>query len=263
VDASEQWTQSLEITGFPLPSYLDACVCGARTIDLRGYIEHSNLRATCVACGAERPDSISRSVLGETKSNRSKRFEITQTARFDVFRRDKFCCVHCGQPAPRAGDAFAKVRDLLISAVGSEHRLVVARHEHATTCVTCGNTLPGIFQSIPYDVIQQLSSEQRAHLLAVIDGQRLTIDHLLPVSILEIDGVVRGSVENKLVTNALLATSCMDCNWGRHETLEPWPEFKSLLGNVVLKNHPRKDELIGYVQGIYFRVGLQLKNRAS
>ena len=97
----------------------------------------------------------------------------------------------------------------------------------------------------------------------MLDGQRLTIDHLFPVSILEIDNVVKGPIESNLVTNILLATSCMDCNWGRRESLEDWSDLKPFLENVVLRTHSDRKELIGHAHEIYFRVRLQLIKRAG
>jgi hypothetical protein len=242
---------------------MKACRCGARVVDLHSFVEHSNLRATCVACGAALSDSIPRNILGDDKARRSTRFRVSQGIRFDIFRRDKFCCVHCGRPAPRAGDAFEKVRSILISIVGNEDRLAVARSAHAATCVTCGSLLPGILQSIPYNVVQALTPIDRNRLFDVLDGQRLTIDHLFPVSVLEVNGIVNGAVESNLVTNVFLTTSCMDCNWGRRETLEAWPDLKLLLENVILRDRRDRSEIIGHAQEIFFRASLQIKKKAG
>jgi hypothetical protein len=263
LDVFDQPGPFVEITGVTLPSFMKACRCGARVFDVHGYTEHSNLRATCVACGATLAENVPRSIFGVENTKRATRFRVSQSTRFDTFRRDKFCCAHCGQPAPRGGDAFDKVRSMLVSIVGSEHRLVVARNAHAATCISCGSLLPGILQSIPYDVVQAMAPHERIRLFDLLDGQRLTIDHLFPVSILEIDSVVNGSIENDLVTSVFLATSCMDCNLGRREKLEEWGELKGFLENVILRDRHDRKELIGHAQEIYFRASLQIKRRAG
>jgi hypothetical protein len=251
-------TVIFEVTGFPLPDRYDGCLCGSRIVDLRGYLEHDNLRPSCTACGAALSINVAHSELGGGTRSRGSRYSIKPSVRFNVFRRDKYCCVHCGRPAPRAGAAFEQIRTILEAVSGSGNSLVIARNDHAASCVTCGQMLPGILQSIPYAVVEKMTAEERELIFGVLEKQRLTIDHLFPVAVLEIGGVVRGGEENRLVTDVLLATSCMECNWGRRDTLEAWGDLETLLNNTVLRDRINRSEIIGYAKQIYFRAHLEL-----
>src|SRR5438270_8044561 len=252
----------LQITGLTLPSYLPRCLCGARTIDVYGYTDHDNLRAQCTACGIWRKDWIAHAVLGQKRDRRASRFQLSPSTTFSVFRRDKFCCVHCGRPAPRAGDAFGKIRELL-AAAGSERSLGIARDAHASSCLQCGQLLPGILQSIPFEVYRELSPSVVEQLWRILERGRLTIDHILPYTLLEIDGVVVGRVESGLVQETLLVTACKECNWGRRDTLERWDEIEQLLTHRVLPGRRDAAEIRGYAQQIYFRARLAQQRRAG
>jgi len=109
----------VQITGLMLPSHRGGCDCGARTVDVYGYLDHDHLRARCTACGVWHKDRIERAVLGERRDGRARRFLPSPAATFAIFQRDRFCCVHCGRPAPRAGDAFGEIRRLLAAHTGS------------------------------------------------------------------------------------------------------------------------------------------------
>jgi hypothetical protein len=179
MDGQPLGTPIFEVTGFDLPARYDGCKCGNRKVDLRGYLEHDNLRPTCTACGALLSINVAHSELGVQARARGSRYDVKPGIRFNVFRRDKYCCVHCGRPAPRAGVAFQEIRDVLETVAGVES-LSVARSEHATTCMTCGGLLPGMLQSIPYSVVERMTSEQRGAIFGILEKQRLTIDHLFP-----------------------------------------------------------------------------------
>lgn len=245
----------LQITGVPLPSHIDGCRCGARTIDLYGYLEHDNIRGRCI-CGVWYADWIDHAVLGTKRDGRASRFQPSPGIRFAIFRRDKYCCVHCGQPAPRAGDAFGEIRSVLLAHVESERSLALARDAHASSCLQCGQLLPGILQSVPFEVYAQLPSDAKASIWNLLERGRLTLDHVLPHALLSLEGVVVGSREAELVRETLLVTSCADCNWGRRDVLERWDEIVELLEQRVLPGRRDAREIRGYAQQIYFRARL-------
>jgi 5-methylcytosine-specific restriction endonuclease McrA len=236
----------LQITGLTLPSYRNGCACGARTVDLFGYPDHDHFRARCTACGVWDRDWIEHAVLGDKRDGRPRRFEPSPSNRFAIFRRDKFCCVHCGRPAPRAGDAFSEIRRLLVAHAGSERSLAVARDAHASTCLQCGQVLPGILQSIPFEIYRTLSARTLEQLWDILERGRLTIDHLIPYTLLEIDGVVVGKKEADLVRDTLLVTACRNCNWGRRDALERWDEISQLLMQRILPARRDAADIRGY-----------------
>jgi 5-methylcytosine-specific restriction endonuclease McrA len=252
----------LQITGLMLPSYRGRCDCGARTVDVYGYVDHDNLRARCTACGVWQKDWIEHAVLGEKRDRRASRFQLSPSITFRVFRRDKFCCVHCGRPAPRAGDAFGQIRQLL-AASGSEQSLAMARDAHASSCLQCGQLLPGILQSIPFEIYRTLPASVVEQLWDLLERGRLTIDHIIPHTLLEMEGVVVGNEESNLVGETLLVTACKECNWGRLDALERWDEIEQLLTNHVLPGRRDTAEIRGYAQQIYFRARLAQQRRAG
>jgi hypothetical protein len=250
-------TAILQIAGVVLPSHHDSCACGARSVDVYGFREHDHLSARCTACNVRRHDWIDRGVLGEKRDRRFTRFLVPPSVRFAVLRRDKHCCVHCGQPGPRSGDAFSKIRELLVASVGSERRLTLAQDAHASSCIHCGQLLPGIFQSIPYDVYADLTVEVRSQIWNVLESSRLSMDHLIPHALLNIDGVVCGKQELELVNEVLIVTACGLCNWGRRDTLERWDEIERVIANAVLGGRRDVKNVIGYAKQIYFRARLE------
>jgi 5-methylcytosine-specific restriction endonuclease McrA len=252
----------LQVTGVPLPSHIDGCRCGALKIDLYGYLEHDNIRARCI-CGVWYPDWIDHEVLGAKRDGRASRFQPSPSIRFSIFRRDKYCCVHCGHPAPRAGDAFGEIRAVLLAHVESERSLAIARDVHASSCVQCGQLLPGILQSVPFEVYRRLPDEAKLAIWDLLERGRLTVDHLLPHSLLALDGVVVGGKEAELVRDTLLVTSCAECNWGRRDALERWDEIAELLEQRVLPGRRDALEIKGYAQQIYFRARLARNPRRT
>jgi 5-methylcytosine-specific restriction endonuclease McrA len=252
----------LQITGLTLPSHRALCDCGARTVDVYGYLDHDNLRARCTACGVWHRDWIEHAVLGEKRGRRASRFQVSPSVTFRVFRRDKFCCVHCGRPAPRSGDAFGEIRQVL-AAGGSERSLAMARDAHASSCLQCGQLLPGILQSIPFAIYQTLSANVVQQIWDLLERGRLTIDHIIPSTLLEIDGVVIGSDESELVRETLLVTACKECNWGRRDALERWDEIEQLLIQRVFPGRRDSTRIRGYAQQIYFRARLAQERRAG
>jgi 5-methylcytosine-specific restriction endonuclease McrA len=247
----------LQIAGVVLPSHHDPCPCGARSVDIYGYREHDHLRARCTACDVWRRDWVDRDVLGEKHDRRAARFLVPPAVRFAILRRDKHCCVHCGQPAPRSGDAFASIRELLVASTGSERRLALANEAHASSCLHCGQLLPGIFQSIPYDVYADLTIDVKTRIWDILDASRLTMDHLIPHALLIRDGVVRGKRELELVNETLVVTACARCNWGRGDTLERWDEIERVIVNCVLRGRRDSEHVVGYAQQVYFRARLE------
>jgi 5-methylcytosine-specific restriction endonuclease McrA len=245
----------LQVTGHPLPSHMEGCRCGALKVDLYGYVEHDNIRARCV-CGVWYRGWVDHETLGVKREGRASRFQPSPSIRFAIYRRDKYCCVHCGRPAPRSGDAFGEVRSLLLAYAESERSLATARDAHASMCVQCGQMLPGILQSIPFEVYRRLPNDAKNAIWNVLERGRLTVDHLLPHALLAIDGVVVGGKEAELVRDTLLVTSCAECNWGRSDALERWDEIADLLEHRVLPGLRDAREIKGYAQQIYFRARL-------
>lgn len=263
MDRGPETDAILQITGLPLPSHHDGCRCGARTVDVYGYLDHTGLRPRCTACGVWYKGWIEHAALGGKGDGRAKRFQPSPSITFATFRRDKFCCVHCGRPAPRAGDAFAEIRRLLVTHAGSEASLAIVRDAHASSCAQCGQLLPGILQSIPFEIYRTLPASTVKHLWDLLDRGRLTIDHVIPCALLEIDGVVVGSKENDLVRDTLLVTACNECNWGRRDALERWDEIATLLAQRVLPGRRDASEILGYAEQMYFRARLAQRRRAG
>ncbi len=253
----------LQITGHPLPSRYDDCRCGSRKFDLYGYIDHGHIRARCTVCGVWYANWIDQEILGKQSDVRANRFQTSPSKRFDVFRRDKFCCVHCGRAAPRAGDAFGAIRRLVIDTVGSERSLAIAQSTHASECLQCGQLLPGIFQSIPYEVYRDLAADVRHQIWDMLERGRLTIDHLIPHVLLQMDDVVIGMKESELGQETLLVTACKECNWGRRETLERWDEILQLLTLRILPGRRDARDVRGYAEQIYFRARLAGQRRQA
>jgi 5-methylcytosine-specific restriction endonuclease McrA len=248
-------TPILMVSGVALPSHLEACRCGARSVDVYSYLEHDNFKGQCTACGATRADWIPHETLGLGRDSRSTRFKVLTTRRFEVFRRDKFMCVHCGSAAPRAGDVSSRIQRLLTELLGE--KLVASSKEHAQNCITCGQQLPGMFQVLSFEQLQHLTGDQKRTIFDQLEGRRLTIDHIFPESLLELNGVINGKVELQLVSETFLVTACVECNLGRRTTLETWEEVEYLLRRTVLPGRSSPQADLSHAKEIHFRARLK------
>ena len=246
-------TPVLQVTGVTLPSHLDHCRCGNRLVDVFRFLEHNNLKGVCTACGTDYPDWLPGKLIDESPSGRAKRFIVSQARRFDVFRRDGFLCVHCARPAPRASEVHDRLATIIARVVGDDITMHSTFEDHAKNCVTCGQLLPNIFQTLTFEQLQRLDSSARSEIFLRLESERLTIDHIFPESLLEIEGVVKGSDELDLVQNVFLVTACMECNRGRRATLEPIEDIERLLLATALRGRPHPDEAIGYARQIHLR----------
>jgi len=97
----------------------------------------------------------------------------------------------------------------------------------------------------------------------ILERGRLTIDHVIPHALLEIDGVVVGGKESGLVRDTLLVTACKECNWGRRDALESWDEILELLLRRVLPGRRNASDIRGYAEQIYFRARVAQQRRAG
>ncbi len=123
--------------------------------------------------------------------------------------------------------------------------------------------MPLAKSAIPFEIYRTLSADVLEQLWAILERGRLTIDHLIPYALLEVDGVVVGKDENSLVRDTLLVTACKHCNWGRRDALERWDEILQLLTQRVLPGRRDAAEIRGYAEQIYFRARLARQRRAG
>jgi 5-methylcytosine-specific restriction endonuclease McrA len=256
-------TPVLQVAGVPLPSHLGPCRCGNRFVDVFQFLEHSNLKGVCTACGTDYPGWVPHESIGGPQTGRAKRFTVSQSRRFDIFRRDDFLCVHCGRPAPRASEAHDRLTRIITRVIGDEATMRSASAEHAKNCVSCGQLLPDIFHTLTYEQLQRLDASAINEIFSKLESERLTIDHIFPESLLEIDGVVNGPHELRLVQNVFLVTACMECNRGRRATLEPIEDIERLLLATSLRGRPRSEEAIGYARQIHLRAKVKLKTERA
>jgi hypothetical protein len=247
------------VADVPLLESMASCKCGSRNVDVTIFVDHDNWEAACRACGVVRPGWVGHTILGEGSDRRSSYLHLEWGRRFEIFKRDGFCCVHCDRPAQRAGRTTERLDALFRRELGENYDVVAARNrvEHAQACAACGQTLPGIFQQIAYADFARLPALARREWEEILDAGRLTIDHLLPVAELERDGIVREGPERKLVSQQLTVTSCYGCNWGRRDSVESLDEIIAVLRATVFRDRVRDlNSVLGELKEIHFRASL-------
>jgi hypothetical protein len=123
--------------------------------------------------------------------------------------------------------------------------------------------LPGVFQSLSYEQLQRLTPEQKNKLFTQLEGRRLTIDHVFPEALLELNGIINGKEELKLVSEAFLVTACEQCNIGRRETLEEWVDIERLLRRTALKDRASAETDLSHAAEIHLRARVRVAKRKA
>ncbi len=80
---------------------------------------------------------------------------------------------------------------------------------------------------------------------------------------LELDGIINGKDELRLVSETFIVTACEQCNIGRSDTLEPWSDIERLLRRTALIGRPTIETDLLHAKEIHFRVGLRLAKRKA